>query len=130
MLLVISTYLIRVTTPKLVKLQILHRLPLMKSEVDELLHAAQMKYKKYFDKLLRNLSTFKPGQRVYEDRPPPLTPGKEVYDQTNCRLVPKAVGPIRIVKIVTPTATTDEHSIPYAVSVSRVYLAFSPVLSV
>lgn len=86
-------------SPKLIRLYILHRLALIKTKLGKSLNAAQERYNKEGDKLLRNLPMLELGELVYVNGPLIPNARKKRYDEMILLLLPETAVAFGIVLI-------------------------------
>lgn len=102
----------------LLRLHILHPLLLMRTKTDKMLEEAEMRYRRHFDWLVRNLTAFCPGDHVYFHRPPTLNPAAErIGKELRSQLLLEFVGPFQISGTTLHTTAIEEEWLSNVISI-------------
>ncbi|CAN8068757.1 unnamed protein product [Agarophyton chilense] len=118
-------------TPAQVKRNTLVMLRRALKHAESRLTAAQKRYKADYDRRVTNVVSVSSGQYVYIDNPPSgrrPRPGDEADDEAidsdiNSKLLPKSVGPHKVLNASDPTVTVDQDGIPNTISIDRITVA-------
>lgn len=96
----------------------------MRDTTDKKLSDTQRRYKDYYDRRIRTVTSFVLGQLVYVDRPPfAVAVADRVATDSYLKVLPRKSGPYCIVSGAAETVTKEEDKIPSTIWSDRPFIA-------